>query len=250
MDFLAAERAREGSGWRFCRLVDHLFAILLRSLPPPLCAPNSNKTSQTFKTNQAAAAMVEGPSKTALVPLLLILLCALSLQQAAAASQDPWQVGLQGSGIGCSQPTAGLALDLVSCCVGAWGAAECDTSRNHKGLQEVRSLNEWSGGYSEDLEPQLTPRAGGGHSHWACWHSHSTSVAGSQDSGTQIKTRPKKQQRSFRRFQQVGARLGHVHSQCAARAVRGKQYACMAAEPPVPSKLNPSATRPACCASL
>lgn len=37
----------------------------------------------------------------------------------------------------------------------------------------------------------------------------------------------------------MGARLGHVHSQCAARAMRNMQYACMAAEHRVPSRLNP-----------
>lgn len=57
----------------------------------------------------------EGGSKLAL-PLLLILLCATSLQQAAAAGQDPWQVGFQGSEIGCSHLALGVAPD---CCPAA-----------------------------------------------------------------------------------------------------------------------------------
>lgn len=70
--------------------------IFLRQRASLLCTPKANKTSQTLKTNQAAA-MGEGPTKSAL-PLLLLLLCAISLQQAAAAGQDPWQVGSKALG--------------------------------------------------------------------------------------------------------------------------------------------------------
>lgn len=42
----------------------------------------------------------------------------------------------------------------------------------------------------------------------------------------------------------MGARLGHVHSQCAARAMRSVQHACMAA--PRPTQLQRSLSHVLC----
>jgi hypothetical protein len=68
--------------------------IFKLSFAPLFCVPLATVIKLPFpasKTNQAAA-MGEQASRFAL-PLLLFVLCAISLQQAAAAAgQDPWQV--------------------------------------------------------------------------------------------------------------------------------------------------------------